>query len=484
MTLQIDIMLHNSLQYIQSGKILEAQSLLKKILDLNECHADGLRISGVVAALQNDLTLALELTNRAIDANPLDKQAYCNRGNIYKSLHSPDKSLYDYDRAIELDPYYAEAHNNRGNALQTLNEYREAIKSYDIAIELNPAYSQAFNNRGNAYKYLRDFQRAYENYLLAINLNSKYFSAYWNLSLLQLLVNNYKDGFYNYKNRWLREGADSYLHPYLPEPKTLSQIKHKKILAWSEQGYGDTLQFCRYIPLLIKAGAVVTLETQPPLLPLLSKQFGCTVIESGTTCEGYDFGIPLGSLPHLFDTEINSIPNALPYLQSNPSKNLEWQQKLNLSKEKLNIGIACSGNLKFDLENGNTRPVPLALFEQLTQKANLYLIQVGLRPDDEDYLQKHPELIYLGASINDFEDSAAIASNMDQIITIDTSLAHLAGALNIPTRLLLPYVADWRWQAHGVDSYWYPSIKLYRQSQPFSWEDALNSIHHDLNNAN
>jgi hypothetical protein len=329
---------------------------------------------------------------------------------------------------------------------------------------------------GNTLSALKKTAEAINAYDRSIQIDSNYYNAYWNQSLAQLLLGNYEVGLPNYEYRWLREGADTFLHPTIPKLSSLEEAVGKKVLVWSEQGYGDTLQFCRYVPLLMQMGIEVVLETQAPLLPLLKDQFDCPVIQIGQAYEAVDYQIPLGSLPLLFKTTVDTIPLNVPYLKAHDGKVIEWRDRLNLRQDKPNIGIACSGNIKFDLEHGNTMPIPLELLGQLSEVAHLYLIQKEVRPADQQYLDAHPEITYLGPQINDFEDSAAIIQNMDEIITIDTSLAHLAGALGKKTKVLLPFAPDWRWLLDRQDSPWYPSSILYRQESMGEWNYTLERI--------
>ncbi|MBU3555824.1 hypothetical protein [Polynucleobacter sp. UB-Piko-W3] len=195
----------------------------------------------------------------------------------------------------------------------------------------------------------------------------------------------------------------------------------------------------------------------------------------------YEYQIPFGSLPLLFDTTLDSIPSTIPYLQVSQSSIKDWQAKLPLAHAgRLNIGIACSGNINFDIKRGNTRPISLALLQEAFPNDNLFLIQKDLRENDLETLSNHPAIHYLGDYLNNFEDTAAVVENMDLIISIDTSLAHLAGTLGKQVFILLPWASDWRWFLDREDSPWYPSAKLYRQKSFGDWPTVLVQLKKDV----
>lgn len=277
----------------------------------------------------------------------------------------------------------------------------------------------------------------------------------------------------------MREGAETYLHPNIPALISLNQTKNTEVLVWSEQGFGDTLQFSRYIKLLINLGAKVVLQVQEALVSLFKGCFECDVISTKEFVSAH-YQIPMGSLPLLFETTVETIPSDIPYIKVNQKKVGEWRGKLGIEHDKLNIGIACSGNIKYDLEHGNTRPIPLSFFKELGKLSNLFLIQKELRQRDQELLSAHPEYNNVGALIQSFEDSAAVVENMDLIITIDTSLAHLAGALGKPAFVLLPWVSDWRWFLNQAYSPWYPSIQLIRQTKAGEWDDVISTLKHHI----
>jgi ADP-heptose:LPS heptosyltransferase len=245
---------------------------------------------------------------------------------------------------------------------------------------------------------------------------------------------------------------------------------------WYEQGFGDILQFVRYIPMLVNLGYKVIFEIPNALTPLFKDQYDCTLITRGDPVKTADYQIPLLSLPLLFKTNLESIPAPIPYIHVKPEKVKEWASKLALSQNKLNIGIACSGNKSLELKQGNKRPIPLEYFSGLAQQHNLFLIQKDIRDSDQAALQTLSSIHPLGDLIQDFEDTAAIIENMDLIISVDTSLVHLAGAMGKRVYVLLPWCPDWRWLAKGASNPWYPTAMLFRQPEMRDWKSVMNEV--------
>lgn len=462
--------------YVDSDQPLKAIDLLKKSISKNFQFFESHHYLGLAFAKTFHFKKAIEEFKKAIIINPNSAESLNNLNNCLTALHQYEEAITYISKACEFEQNNAIYLANKGVTLHNLKRYEEALAAYEEAIHADANYAAAWSNMGNTLSLLQKTDQAIAAYDRSNEIDPKYYNAYWNKSLAQLLLGKYEEGLKNYEHRWLREGADPYLHPNIPKLTSPEEAVGKKILVWSEQGYGDTLQFCRYVPLLMQMGIEVVLETQAPLLPLLQNQFGCNVTQIDQAHGEVDYQIPLGSLPLLFKTTVDTIPVNTPYIKVRDSKVTEWRAKLNLKHDKPNIGIACSGNIKFDLEHGNTRPIPLELLGQLSKVANLYLIQKEVRPSDQQYLDAHPEIAYLGPQIHDFEDSGAIIQNMDEIITIDTSLAHLAGALGKKTKVLLPWVPDWRWLLDRQDSPWYPNSILYRQENTGDWHYVVNRV--------
>ena len=408
--------------------------------------------------------------------NPISEELFFNIGRMFDALKQHSNALASYQKAIAIDPNYAQAWYNQGAALHDLGRHDEALASYDRAIEIYPAYAQAWSNKGVTFSCLGDQQKALEFFQKSLSIDANYADAGWNLSLIYLLLGNFHDGWKTHECRWIKEDPHPYLHSERPQLNSLDDVAGKRILVWAEQGYGDTIHFCRFAPLLADLGATVVFEVQPPLVELINSLRNCHVIPRGQVAPNIDYQIPLLSLPALLGANLNSIPAITPYLRVSDEKVNQWKQRLQLSSTQLNVGIACSGNMHH--QNDVNRSMPLSTFAPLLadERLNLFLVQKDLRKEDSAFYEQAGNLQFLGASIGDFEDSAAIVQNLDIIISVDTSLVHLAGALGKEVLVLLPWVAEWRWLMDRKDSPWYPTATLIRQPNPGNWSAVIEAV--------
>jgi hypothetical protein len=301
----------------------------------------------------------------------------------------------------------------------------------------------------------------------------------WNESLTRLLLGQFRIGWRKYEFRWKGEMAWPRRHSGIPAWLGEQPVEGRRVLVWWEQGLGDTLHFCRYVPMLAAKGAIVTLEVQPPLKPLMESLPGCSVIASGEAVPACDFQVPLLSLPLVFDTVLETIPATVPYLKADPAKVDSWRERLPRKDARPRIAIACSGHSS--QKDNVQRSMALREFAPLQELADLYLVQTALAKEDRKILRKPGAgITSLEGSIADFADSAAIVANMDLVVTIDTALAHLAGALGKPVWILLPSIPTWRWLIGRADSPWYPTATLFRQERLGDWSGVVRSVREAL----
>jgi ADP-heptose:LPS heptosyltransferase len=277
--------------------------------------------------------------------------------------------------------------------------------------------------------------------------------------------------------RW-KIGSQQYRHSNSRLLEDISNVKNKKVLVWHEQGLGDTVMFSRYVPKLVDLGAIVVFEVQEDLKLFFKNQFNCEINNEVSAKEFFDFQVPLLDLPKLFNTSTKTIPYNRPYL-SVQDKKKEWKEKLQLSKNRLNIGISVSGQPNH--KRNHIRSLSLKTMEPILQEANFFLIQKELNDEDKKFLNNHKKINFLGDEINNFLDTAAIVSNMDLIISIDTSLIHLAGAIGKKSFLMLSYSADWRWLLDQNKTPWYENIKIFRQDSIGNWDFVINQIQDEFN---
>ena len=457
----------------------QALASYDKAISLTSDYAEAWSNRGNVLKELAQYEEALASYDKAVNLTPDYAEAWSNRGNTLHELEQYEEALASYDKAISLKPDYAEAWSHRGNALLRLKQYEQAVASQDKAISLKPDYANAFYNRAIAYQELKQYDQAIASYDKAIGSEPNHYDAYWNKSLTQLLTGDLQGGWTNYEYRWVRKDATEKRYQEIASLKKLDDAKSSAVLVWWEQGYGDVLQFSRYVPLLAERAGQVTFVVPVALETLIRRSLpSVKVISSEEPIGDIDFQVPLMSLPRLFSSELSNIPFTGRYLKTRQSNIDRWREKLNLDHSRINIGIACSGNA--ENEHDKFRSMDLSFFEPLSKVANLYLIQKDVRQGDKDFLDRNPDIKFLGDQISTFEDSASIVEHMDLIVTVCTSLAHLAGALEKRTMVLLTWNSDWRWFLDRQDSPWYSSVKLFRQTKPRDWESVMQAAISEL----
>ena len=469
---------HLSQFHLSSQRYSEAIVLLEESIKKNGEYFEALHDLGTCHANQGSLDRAIDFYSQALQIKDDIPELFFNLGRLEDELKNYPKAINYYDKAIDLRQNYAEAWSHKGLAFHELGKYENALTAYETALNLMPSYPEALSYKAVTLHEMGCYKDSLTFHDKAIALNPSYNDAYWNKASTQLILGNFQDGWINYEYRWKILKARPYKHTNISFLTTNTGLMGKKILIWSEQGYGDTLQFSRYISLLIDSGAQVIFETPKPLLNLLARNMNCQVVENYDPKFMADYQAPLLTLPLIFKTSLNSIPPINPVITP-PEKSLaKWSECLSTSNKKINIGISCSGNSQH--LNDHNRSIPLVNFLPLSSIANLYLIQKDVRQDDAKCLIENPEIKHLGDDLDDFDDTAAIIDSMDLIISVDTSVAHLAGAMMKSIFSLLPSTPEWRWMTEGDTSPWYPTIKIYRQATKGDWKTVIHQIMIDL----
>ena len=460
----------------------EALASYDRAISIRLDHADAYSNRGVVLQELLRLDEALASYDRAISIKPDYADAYSNRGDALRELKRLDEALASYDRAISIKPDYADAYSNRGNALRELKRLDEALVSYDRAISIRPDHAEAYSNRGVVLQEFLRLDEALASYDRAISIKPDYADAHSNLSLCHLLEGNFQDGWQEYEWRLKRKnikktaGIRNFSQPLWLGKESL---KDKTILLHSEQGLGDTIQFCRYALLVVQLGANAILEVQRPLVNLLKNLEGISQIFSqGDTLPEFDYQCPLLSLPLAFKTDLHSIPPVSQHITSDREKVTKWKTKLR-DNFKLRVGLVWSGSAGH--ENDHNRSLTLAqLLPHLSSNMEYVCLQKEVRDIDKVLLEQHSELKYFSDALEDFTDTAALCELMDFVISVDTSVAHLACTLGKQTWVILPYSPDWRWLLDRDDNPWYPEAKLYRQEKIGDWDSVLRKVNFDL----
>ncbi len=496
----------------QTGNHERALQLLNKALRLNPAHPAVHNCRGIVLQDLKQLEQALACYNRAIAIKPDYAEAHNNRGTLLKELGQLDEAVRSYDRAVALSPSFAEAHENRGNALKELARFdaalesydrgialnpklagacysrgfvlqqlrrpEAALQSYDAAIALRPDYAEAYCNRGVVLKDLKQFDAAFASYDEAIACRPDFAEAHWNKSLTLLLCGHYEEGWQLYEWRWKRPGF-AFAQRQFPQPLWLGTqpLAGKTILLYAEQGLGDTIQFCRYARRVSELGARVVLEVHKSLRDVLASVQGVSeIVAIGQPLPAFDYHCPLLSLPLAFKTTLTTVPAVQRYVNADAARVAKWQERLGV-KTKPRIGIAWSGAIVPD----PGRSIPLAqLVPLLASDAEFISLQKEVHDDEKSILEAHAAIRHFGNELDDFADTAAVSELMDVVVSSDTSVAHLAGALGKEAWILLPFIPDWRWLLDRDNSVWYPSARLFRQRKRGDWGDVIGQVRAEL----
>ncbi len=445
--------------------------------DLAELHA----IRGNALCGLKRYEEALVSYDRALALRPAFAEVHYNRGNVLHELRRFEEALASHDRALTLRPDYVEAHYNRGNALHLLKRFEEALTSYQRALALRPDHAEAIANRGATLHDLKRYDEALESYERALTLRPDFADAHYNEAICRLLLGDFDRGWKKHEWRWqtaqLKNAKRNFLRPLWLGSE---EIEGRTILLHAEQGLGDTIQFCRYVPLLAGRGARVILEVQKPLRELMTTLTGAVqVVSRGDPLPPFDLHCPLLSLPLAMATRLETIPSAAPYLAAGESKTGAWQKRLG-ADEKPRIGIVWAGSPRKELPGANRIDSQRSIaFDQL---APLFQIAecafYGLQKGDDAVRQlrasswRHAVVDWTD-DLQDFSDTAALMENLDLIVSVDTSVAHLAGALGKPFWLLNRYNTCWRWLADREDSPWYPTARLFRQDSSREWAPVI-----------
>ena len=415
--------------------------------------------------------------DRALALKPVYPEAAVARGNVFHEMRSFNDAIKEYDRALAMRPDFAQAYGNRANALVELNRPAEALADYDRAIADKP-YASALVNRGLALNYLDRPDEALESFDRAIALEPGMAQGHWNKALLCLALGDFEHGWHDYEWRW--RGATDLVPRAFTQPQWHGEnLAGKTILLHAEQGFGDSIQFVRYLPLVkAKAGKVI-LEVPESLLPLIGDLAnGVTMLTRGDVLPAFDLHCPLMSLPLAFGTTLASIPASVPYLHAPAGRVDAWHARLS-SMARPRVGLVWSG--RPDHKNDHNRSIALSRLEPLLSVAGVAFVslQREYRETDLPALGRLP-VLRLDDALADFAETAAVISELDLVITVDTAVAHLAGAMAKPLWLLLPQIQDWRWMRGRTDSPWYPSARLFRQSQIGDWDGVISAVAQEL----
>jgi tetratricopeptide (TPR) repeat protein len=466
---------------LQLARLDQALLTFQQVLTLNPDHQHALYRSGALLNQLGRHEEAIIFLDRSNELLPNHSPTLQARAWALYHLNRWEESLAEARGAYKLDPENADTCNNIGLALWRLGRNDEALGWFDKAIVARPNFAAAFGNKIIALFHLHRFEAVFAHYdrMKALGLNHALTD--WNVSLVHLLTGNFEAGWPGHQARLNLPSAS---YPKIPRPMWLGEenIEGKTILVAADEGLGDTIQFVRYVPMLAERGARVLLVVQDALHGLLSGMTGvlqCAPVSAVSTLPAFDFHCPISSLPLAFGTRLDTIPSAITYLPSPAFGRVQaWEDRLG-PRTRLRVGLVWSGRPSH--MNDHNRSIPLQAFSRLLDvDATLVSLQKDLRPNDAALLRERGDIIDLTADLADFTETAALVSCLDLIISVDTSVAHLAGALGRPTWILLPHTPDYRWLLDRSDSPWYPSVRLFRQTESREFGTVLDRVRDEL----
>lgn len=495
------------------GRFADGLASYDRAIALQPDYAKAHANRGVALCELKRFAEGLASYDMAIALQPAHAESHNNRGNALRELKRPAEALASYDRAIALNGNYAVAHGNRGNALRDLGRFAEALASfdrslalkadeadvennranalrdlkrfdealagYDRAIALQPNHADAHSNRGNTLRDLGRYDQALSSYDKAIASRSDFAEALYNKGTLLLTLGDFAGGWPLYEWRKRRDEPMGVRRYAQPEWLGKEDIAGKTVFLHWEQGFGDTIQFCRYARLVQARGARVILSVQDPLLPLLTQlAAGIEVVGANDVPAAFDYHCALMSLPLALGTMLDSIPAAPSYLRADDERKARWTARLG-HKTRPRIGLAWSGNR--DYADDADRSIALASFSRVPSDGVEWIsLQKEIREADLEAMRALPPIAFHGDALDDFADTAALVEQMDLVVTVDTGIAHLAGALGRQVWILLPFRPDFRWLLERRDSPWYPSARLFRQGETRDWLPVLDAVSHAL----
>lgn len=461
------------------GAFDAASQLIQAALKSDPGRADGFASLGLVFHSMRRFHDALASYDAGLRIAPDNVLILNQRGVALLELGRAQEALAEFDRALAHDPDYLDALGNRGNALIKLNRPAEAITAYDKALQIVPGNAPLLTNRAVALRRLDRPQEALMSTAKALANRPDFAEARFVESVARLTLGDFSAGWRGYESRWAVGFLASQRRRFT-QPSWLggASLKGKTILLHAEQGFGDSIQFVRYAPFVAERGARVVLEVQRELVRLLSNTRGiAAVVPRGQPSPHFDYHCPLLSLPLAFGTELATIPANVPYIA--PTEGLAaWRQRL--PHRRPLIGLAWSGELSHD--NDINRSLRLETLAPLLDLPGLTFVslQHEVRETDAAFLRSRPDMFSIGQGFKDFADTAAAIAALDAVISADTAVAHLAGAMGKPLFLLLPFAADFRWLRERQDSPWYPTARLYRQPAFGDWNGAIDTLSQDL----
>jgi tetratricopeptide (TPR) repeat protein len=474
-----DHMLEAAFQAYRAGRFASAEALLRLVVGRCGNDAHALYFIGHLAYQQGRPDDAAWFLTRSLAIRPDQARAHNDLGETLRALGRNEDALPHLQRAIALEPSLSHAYGNLATVLVALNRPEDALRHAQESLRRGSDKAVAHCDLGSVFGRLNRTQEAIRQYDLALALEPGNARARYFRGLMRLTLGIMPDAWEGHEARLelptALAGTKAFGCPrWTGEPHPAGRT----ILLHAEQGFGDTIQFIRYVPLVEALGFNVIVEVQRGLGTLL-QTIGGRVAEAGDALPAFDLHCPLMSLPAAFATDLASIPAKVPYLVASPGISAAWARTLGPWR-KMRVGLAWSGSPGHAADA--SRSMPLDALAPLLNRGDIecHVVQRDLRDSDRRIMREFPNLADHSAALTDFGQTAGLLAQMDLIVTVDTVVAHLAGALAIPAWVMLAHAADWRWMRDRDDSPWYPSVRLFRQKRRGDWPSVLEPVARNL----
>jgi tetratricopeptide (TPR) repeat protein len=462
---------------MQSGHSDAAVDLVKRAIALSPANPEYLNNLGIALLNGGHAKEAIDILQQAAAISPRIPYIYFNLGNALKAIGRLDDAIKCYEQTLALDPVNIGALNNMGTALKNCGRIDQAIASFRRLLEIDPNLHWAHNNLGESLRRRNDLEGAEACWRRAIEINGEYPTAHWNLGTLLLLQGKFQEGWEQYAWR-SREGHLGFLSTELPAPQwDGSLLEGKTILLQAEQGLGDTIQFVRFLPMVRQLDGKIVFACDPDLALLFRGQFEVEQwVTSRDDQPACDVQCLLLRLPMLLGTNLKNIPAPVPYLAAPPAAREKWKQRL-AAHPGLKVGIAWAGKPAYS--DDRNRSMNFFVLAPLLQLPDVALVSLQ-KGDASQQIAGNSRIFDWTAELADFSQTAGLIANLDLVITVDTAVAHLAGAMGKPVWTLLPYAPDWRWMLDRTDTPWYPTMRLFRQQRMGDWSEPIEQVTRSL----
>lgn len=460
----------------QSGRFDQAIAVLSQVLANHPQIIDAAMNLAEAYRQSGRADQAMQLARRTALANPNHAAAQNALGVLLLANRDFIKALAAFTEAIRLQSDFAEAHYNLGSVLSELNQEEAAIAAFEKALRFQPQMVQAWNNMGNALLNVGRYGECIESQRRAIALKPDQASAHFNLGVALITTGNLIEGFREMEWRWQTPELSLSRRRFSQPRWNGEPLDGRTILLHAEQGFGDTIQFVRYVPRVAECGGRVVLACQSELAGLVGQVPGIAqVVTEKDRLPPFDLHCALMSLPLVLGTMLDTIPASVPYLRAMPEQAERWRARTEPHRDRLKVGLAWAGRPTHS--HDRRRSISFAMLSQIAQPGVCFFsLQKGPAAEQAKNPPGGMELIDWSSDLTDFTETAGLMDQLDLVITIDSAVAHLAGAMGKPVWVLLPFAPDWRWMLERTDSPWYPTMRLFRQSQMDDWNGPIQQV--------